>query len=82
MRSVIVNSEQNRCEEIGQEVTALNKEQIAESPAPDGEKEESWDNWKRDISFKRGAAFPVIAISRFRMHFLNRQIALSLVNRF
>ena len=42
-------------------VTALTKEQAADSPAPDGEKEESWDGWKRDISFKRGTAFPVAA---------------------
>merc|ERR1719453_2607458 len=50
-------------------VTALNKEQLAESPLPDGEKEESWENWKRDISFKRGVAFPVVKNVRIRAPF-------------
>merc|ERR1719453_643283 len=50
-------------------VTPLNKDQLAESPAPDGEKEESWENWKRDISFKRGVAFPVVKNVRIRAPF-------------
>jgi hypoxia up-regulated 1 len=50
-------------------VTALNKEQIADSPLPDGEKEENWDDWKRDISFKRGVAFPVVKNVRIRAPF-------------
>ena len=48
-----------------QTTASVSSTPLAESPPPDGEKEESWENWKRDISFKRGVAFPVTSLFSF-----------------
>jgi hypoxia up-regulated 1 len=48
-------------------VRPLNPEQFADCPAPEGD--ETWETWKRDITFKRGTAFPASKPVRIRAPF-------------